>query len=516
MSTVVQEPGGDVTEPGRGGRGWLMVGVGVGAAALIGGGAFAAVKFMGGGGEQPDTVLPASSAVYVRLDVDPGVGQKVAAVRFLQGLDPEIKDRLDQGEWRELLWEQLEEDGDVPADLDYEKDVEPWLGDRAGLAVVPRGGDQEPLAAIALQVKDGDKALATLDKIKAENADAAEDEQFDYYLDDDYVVLTQASMLEDLRSAAEQGTLADHEPYAEDMKALGDAGIASMWVDAARAAELDESLVNPPMGADDIMGAMGADSELVQGRMAATLRLNADSVEVHGVSRGVDGLELPAAADTPHLIEDLPADTAVALSVENGAAMVQAAWDFYAKTYPDEVADLTTQAADAGFTLPDDVKTVLGDSMALSVGPGIVEAFQGMSETSTDLPPLPVGYRVHTDAERVTTMLSDAGLPPTMIAQRTDEGVLTLGVHQPYVDELAAPEGRLGDDATYRAAVADAGKAQSVFYVDVNAFEQYYLPEVTDEDARSALEQLAAVGISSTMDDDGLGRFTLRFVADQG
>ncbi len=515
MSTVVQEPGGDVTEPGRGGRGWLMAGVGVGAAVLIGGGAFAAVKFMGGGGDQPDTVLPASSAVYVRLDVDPSVGQKVAAVRFLQGLDPEVKDRLDQGEWRELLWEQLEEDGDVPADLDYEKDVEPWLGDRAGVALVPRGGDQEPLAAVALQVKDGDKALATLDRLKAETEGEAEDEQFDYYLDDDYVVLTQASMLDDLRAAAEQGTLADHEPYTEDMEALGDAGVASVWVDAARAAELEESFANPALDAEDMMGAVGADTELLQGRVAATLRLNADSVEVHGISRGVDGLQMPAAGDTPHLVEDLPADTAAALSVEDGAAMVQAAWDFYAQAYPDEVADITAQAAEAGFTLPDDVKTVLGDSMALSVGPGIVDAVQGMSETSTELPPLPVGYRVHTDGERITTMLSDAGLPPTMLAQRTDDGVLTLGLHQPYVDALAGPEGRLGDDATYRAAVADAGKAQSVIYVDANAFEQHYLPLVTDEEARAALETLAAVGLSSTTDGDGLGHFTLRFVADQ-
>ena len=46
-------------------------------------------------------------------------------------------------------------------------------------------------------------------------------------------------------------------------------------------------------------------------------------------------------------------------------------------------------------------------------------------------------------------------------------------------------------------------------------FEQFYLPEVTDEDARAALEELGAVGMSGTTEGEGEGRFTLRLVADE-
>lgn len=518
MSTVMEQPGGDVTESGRGGRGMVMAGVAVGAVVLVGGGAWAATQLLASGGEQPDTVLPASSAFYARFDVDPDAGQKVAAVRFFQGLDEETKARLDQGEWREWVWQQLEEEGEIPEGLDFETDIEPWLGDRLGVAVVPRGAEEEPIVAVALQVKDGDEALATLDRLMAD-ADADAAEAVAYYLDDDYVVFTQAETLEDLRAAAEQGTLDGHDVYTEDMDELGDAGIASMWVDASRLGDLAPgAFANPALGGAAVLGGVGGElgdeADMLTGRMAASLRLSADAIEVHGLSRGAEGLTLPAGGDTPRLVDELPADTAAAFSLENGAAWVQAAWDYYAAAYPAEVEELAAAAEEEGFTLPDDVKTVLGDSMALAVGPDVVDALETMSETSTGMPAVPVGYRVATDGAALVQMLSDAGLPPSTLAQRTDDGVLTLGLDQAYVDRIAVPESRLGQDATYRAAVADADGADSVLYVDVNAFEEYYLPTVPDEQVRSSLEALAAVGMSTTVESSDQSRFTLRFVAD--
>jgi hypothetical protein len=515
MSTVMEQPGGDVTETGRRGRG-LMVGAAVGVVVLVGGGALAATQLLASGGEQPDTVLPASAAFYARFDVDPSAGQKVAAVRFFQGLDEETRARLDEGEWREWVWEKLQEEGDVPADLDFATDVEPWLGDRAGVAVLPRG-EEEPIVAVALQVKDGEQALETLDRLKAESQDAEAAEQMAYYLDDDYVIFTQAETLEELQAAAEEGVLADNEVYTDDMAELGDAGIASVWADAARIGDLaPAAMANPALGAAGALEGIGDEADMLTGRMAAAVRLSTDSIEVHGLSRGVEGMALPTGDDSARLVSQLPADTAGALSLENGADWVQAAWDYYAATFPEEVEEAAAAAEEQGFTLPDDLKTVLGDSMALSVGPDVVSAFQSMSETSTAMPALPIGYRVATDTAALVTMLSDAGVPPAMLAQRTDDGVLTIGPHQPYVDALAAPEGTtLGDDATFRAAVADPDEADSVFYVNVNPFEEYYLPEVEEEQVRTSLEALAAVGMSTTVEDDSQSRFTLRLVADE-
>lgn len=516
--SIVEQPqqGGDVVERGRGGRGWLMAGLGVGAAALIGGGAYAAVQFLGSTGEQPDTVLPASAAAYVRLDMDPSVGQKVAAVRFFQGLDPDAQARLESGEWREYVWEKLTEDGDVPADLDYATDIEPWLGDRAGVAVVP-SGEEEPLVAVALQVKDGQKALATLDKIKA--AAAQDDEPFGYYLDGDYVVLAPEAQVDQVKAAAEQGTLDGLETYTSDMDELGDAGIASYWVDAAKAGAFSGTAL---AGVED-MGAPGTIADqlteeqqaLLAGRSVGALRLSADAVEIHGLSMGNEAMAMPT-DDGAGLVLDLPADTVAAFSFENGADWVQAVWDFYGKIDADMVQGFADEAAQSGITLPGDLQTILGDSMVLSVGPGLVDAVNAMSQTeAVNLPQLPVAYRVQTDPTAVNTLFESFGMPPTMLAQRTDDGVLTLGLVQTYVDGLASPGDRLGDAPAFKAAVADADQSDVVLFVDVNEFEDDYLPSIEDEQVRAGLSKLGSIGMSTVVTDASTSRFTLRFVADE-
>jgi hypothetical protein len=73
----------------------------------------------------------------------------------------------------------------------------------------------------------------------------------------------------------------------------------------------------------------------------------------------------------------------------------------------------------------------------------------------------------------------------------------------------------LANHRLFKDAVPNADGAHSVFYVNVNTFEDLYLRDITDSETRSSLEQLAAVGFSSTMDEDGNADFTLRFVADE-
>ncbi|MGD8149184.1 DUF3352 domain-containing protein [Ornithinimicrobium sp. Y1694] len=519
-STVTEQPGGDITESGGSNKGWLMAGIGVGAAALIGGGTYLGIQFLGGGGDQPDSVLPATSAAYVRVDLDPSAGQKVAAVRFFQGMDEDAKARLDQGEWREYVFEKLQEDGTIPADLSYEEDVKPWLGDRAGLAAIPNGED-EPIIAIAVQVKDGQKALDAVDQIIA--AGDAESQDIGYYLDDDYIVFTQEAHVDTVKAAAEQGTLSDHDAYTSDMDDLGDAGIASYWMDSERIAEMSNSLTEAqdefgaPSAMDMMSGPFGSSPmESMSGRSAGALRLNSDSIEIHGIGRGVENFTLPELADTAQLVLDLPADTVGAFAVENGSAWVDMIWDAYGQQDAEGRQQVVNEAAAEGVTLPDDIKAMVGDSLSLSVGPGLVEAINTMSQTETGMPALPIAYRVDSDSTRINTLLNDSlGLPPTALAQRTDEGILTLGMHQPYVDSLNAPADRLGDDATFKAAVPNASDAHWLFYVNVNDFEQYYLNEVQDQSTREALEALGAVGWSATVDNDTDSHFTLRFVADQ-
>lgn len=510
MTSVTETTGEDVSEGGRK-TPWLLIGGGVAAAALIGGGT-AAAFMMGGGGDRPDSVLPGDIAAYAQIDLDPSAGQKVAAVRFFQGLDSEMDERLSNGEWREWVWEQIEKEGDVPSDVSFEEDIEPWLGDRAGVAVMGAGEGEEPVVAVALQVKDGDAALAFLDEHLADNS-----EEVGYYLESDYVVFSQADTLEAVRSAAEAGTLSDNENFTSDMEDLGEAGIVAMWADLAQADEFDPAALDPSLGmAQEELG-MGAEQPEVTGRMAATVRLTADAIEMHGINRDLSYMAgMPAGGNADSLVTELPADTAVAMSLENGDQMVQSLWDTYSEDYAEQLQQATDAAAEQGFVLPDDLKVVLGESMTLAVGPGIVDAAMGMSQTDPSVPELPVVYRATTDTARAQELLNDNGIGAGVLVVREDDGTISLGTDQAYVD--AAVEGggdTLGDSDLFTRAVAEADEAQSTFFVDAAPFEEYYLPEVTDEKARTALEKLAAVGMSTVAEENGDSHFTLRMVADE-
>lgn len=298
-----------------------------------------------------------------------------------------------------------------------------------------------------------------------------------------------------------------------------------MWTDVGKAAELsmgpvqDPSLMNPAAAWFGVsLPEPDGTEDAVEGRFAATLRLTEDTIEMHGFGTGTGVVnEFPdTSADTRHLVNELPADTAVAFGMEHGNAWVHSFWDQYEKTSPDAAASITQSAEDAGVTLPDDVAAVMGTSLAVGVGPSIVDAIMDAPPTNPELPQAPVAYRASTDADTVLNLLTGQGIPPDTFAYRDDDGVLTLGMDQAYVDAVAAGSGdTLGETATYQAAVAGFEDAEWVGYVNVDPFEQYYLTEVADEDARAALETLGAFGWSSTVEGDDVVRFTVRFVADQ-
>ena len=236
---------------------------------------------------------------------------------------------------------------------------------------------------------------------------------------------------------------------------------------------------------------------------------------MHGVARGLDGMGIEG-GDSAQLIMDLPENTAGAISLEHGDQLVANAYTMFSEQMPEEVADMEAQASEAGFNLPEDIQTLVGSSLVLSVGPGIVNVADDME----DLEAIEVAYRTQTDTDKAEELLGRVlgatGEPDAeqFLLRRSDDGVFSLAVSQPYLDAVAEG-GALGNHKMFQSAVPNAEGADSVFYVNVNAFEDLYLPEVPEEDTRKSLEQLGAIGFSSTVDEDGNGDFTFRFVADE-
>ncbi|USQ79605.1 DUF3352 domain-containing protein [Ornithinimicrobium faecis] len=505
----------------------LLIVLAVVAALVIGGGAWAATRMLGGGGDQPASALPEETAAYIRLDIDPQVGQKIAAVRFFEGLDDEVLDALNGDDIRAQAFEWMAEEDEAFAAINYEEDIEPWLGDRMALGLVPNGSD-EPYFGIALQVKDEEAADAGLTKLQeATNASGeASEGGLDWYFHGDYAVLTTTDAVTTMQDKTEAGTLADKDTFREDMDALGDEGVLSAWVDAEPLATLADS----PIAAQSLDSAAGMDpsgalgsmsgtsqlaEEMATGRFAASLRFSENSIELSGVTRGIDGLGVDG-DDSGQLILGLPEDTVGAFSLEHGDQFVAEGYKMLKEQFPEDAAEAESQAAEAGFTLPDDIQTLVGSSLVLSVGPGVLD----LQNDPENFEAWEIAYRSETDtaaAEDLLTRVLDLTGEPELdqlLIRDTSDGVLTLGVSQSYVDAVAA-DGGLGDKATFQAAVPNAGDADSVFYVNVNSFEHLYLSEIPEDEGRDALELLAAVGYSASSDADGNGDFTLRFVADE-
>lgn len=518
---VFDRPQGDryAEEPGGSGkRPLVLIALAVVAALIIGGGAFAVTRVLGGGGEQPAGALPASTAAYLRMDIDPSVGQKIAAVQFFEGFDPEVIEQLESGDLREEMFDTLAEEDEAFADIDYESDIEPWLGDRLAIGVVPTG-ESEPIVAAALQVTDQDAAADGLERLKsaAEQSEEAGEVSVDWFFHGDYAVLTTTESLDTLRQEVEAGTLAEDETFQSDIEALGDEGVLSFWFDAAALSPyMDEARAE---GADPLGSVTGTNpsafltggqlDEFGQGRVAAAVRFDEDHVEMHGVARGVP-VELED-TDTAQLVLDLPEDTAVAAGLEHGDQLVAAAYEQLRTQLPEEFAEMESEASAEGWTLPDDIQTLVGQSLAFSVGPDILDT--GSME---DMSEVPVAYRVQTDTgaanELIDRILAEAGGGEVLV-RREDDGVLTLGLDQAYVDTVASG-GSLGGVSTFQSAVPNAEDADGIFYLDLNAFEDEYLPEIEDTDARASVEKVAALGISSRWVGDGNAEFTLRVVAD--
>src|SRR5918992_6410404 len=124
--------------------------VGLGAATAV---AFGAMWYFGTG-PQPAEALPDSTIGYVSVDIDPSGKQLLEARETLEKFpawdDLGISSKKDL---REAVFDEVL--AGAPCELDYNDDIEPWLGDRAAAAAVDLGED-EPTPVFVVQVKDAD------------------------------------------------------------------------------------------------------------------------------------------------------------------------------------------------------------------------------------------------------------------------------------------------------------------------------------------------------------------------
>jgi hypothetical protein len=467
-------------------------------ALLVGGaGAFAYQK-LSGSGSQPADVLPGDAYAYVRLDIDPSAGQKVAAVRFLGKLK-DVRNTLGSDDPRKKLWEMASKDAsdDCVSKLSYDKDIAPWLGDRIGAAIRPGGTEKKPNVAVAIQVKDETAAKDTLTRLFA--CDAKDETEL--RMKDGYALITPPGVGDATLAAVAKGTLSQNTTFAEDMGALGEQGVVSAWFDMASGLNEIQKL-----SGDGGPAPVGD----AKGRVAAALRFDADYVELAGVVRGGDP-KVAVKGDGAELA-NLPANTMAAFHLSGADTALGSAWPQIEKQLnmlgavgggqTDVLAEVEHEL---GVKLPDDLKVLLGRSFTVALPD------QDLKKNA----PVLGAKVVSSDAKRAATLIGQLTAAATggsdALTTRVDGDKVYVATTSDYADDLKAG-GKLGEAETFKAAVGDVTSSNAVLFLDLDKLERLYVSELKGEE-RSSVEAIRAVGLNIASTGNGDASLTLRVLA---
>lgn len=541
----------------------IIVIVAVLVATVLGSGAFAAYKVFFAGGPQPAEALPASTVAILSIDLNPSAGQKIEAIKTIRKF-PALRKNLGldtEDDLRRYIFEKGLGGTDCE-DLDYDKAMKPWIGKRAAFAAVDLG-DKFPAPAVVLQISDQNEAKDAFEEI-VECADFGSD--FGFAVGEDYLVASDsAAHAEQILQDGQKRSLSEDAMYQRWTEEAGDQGVLNFYV-AKKASEylaealeeLGESfaggfgakvaeesssregdLVSEELEGDpglsrstapraedcegDPFGAAKDQLENFEG-LAGTVRFADGGMELSLASSGIEQLESDATVGDK--VSRLPGNTTLvaALGVPEGYAeqMVSA---FSCGFGPGSGGDrdfLAEAERETGLALPEDLVTLLGSAITISVGGDAPDSGDDLSPENTHL-----GVVLHGNADEVKDLIPKIegalGFPLEEIPIRvvnTDSKVV-LSPSEEYANALLA-DGALGDSASFKDAVPNADRATGILYVDFDSEWRQTLVELIEEmggsadDARSAeenLEPLKSFGLSSWT-EGGTSHLLLKLATD--
>jgi hypothetical protein len=487
---------------------------GTGRTALIAGGAAAAVLLVGGGvyaysvsgndtSEALDCYIPASAAFFLEVDADPSAGQKSDAFKIARKF-PTLGAPTDHEDLRRWLVEAAESGQDT-TDQRW-KEIEKWIGDRVAVAVMPGGSDSATaVPLIAMQAEDEGAAESFLKKASAQQQ-AQSGSPLDYVVSDGWVYVRTGEeesgpKTQALLDEAKRSSLFDSKTYQQDMKTVGEKGILSGWVDVAKVAPLVETANAQAGNLDSRTQMKGLIEQGIAGHGAWALRFDGDAVEVTGEMRDVS----PKTGQQGEAgVAKLPDDTLMAFGVTGMGKTLTGVWQqaLQASGGQDPTQMLSQLEQAYGLSLPDDLEALLGTSFTLAVGgSGTVVAPE-------------IGAKVVTDAsdtagplQALSKLMTQAGMP---LQHSTTEGGYTIATTSGYAKKLGT-DGNLASTDRFKKAVPKADGAGMVLYADVAGILKTYGEALTQGmPVPPELSKIDAIGLSSTVKDNGDSSFSLR------
>lgn len=426
------------------------------------------------GGADPASAVPADAPFYLEVVVRPEGDLREdaldAAGKVLRTDDPSAK-------ISELLDQALKESGDTK--LDYEKDIKPWLGQRAGgwAAASSDGGD--PQGAVIVAVTDQDAAQAAVDKTRTDSGEKMTKRSYqgtDYQVDqdgaavgvtEDFLIAGPEAQFKRTLDTLEDGKpLSDSDRYGSGTDNLADDRLGHFYVDFKQLLEIGfegepngqeqlrqfEQLV-PLEKVGPVMGSFAANGD----------RLAVDVTVDFAGSKALGALGNLTTGASTQLMKELPGDTWGAFGAPKYGESLRASLDAFAGAFGGAALEAQLRQR-YGIDLDDDVLSWIGDVAFFIRGDSLDKLDGGAVIQVTDEDKAATGFgklvgllqsEAALDAKPIKIDGADAafavqdGTTPKPIVFARGNGKVVIAYGTAAAAQVLAPSDKLGDAEIY-------------------------------------------------------------------
>lgn len=476
----------------------------------------------------PASLAAPGSVVYAEGELQPSgsLGENVDSLaETIAGVD-------DLGE---LIVSELEssarEDGEP---VDFAKEVQPWLGKKAGVAFekLEDGDLSDPL--VAIETTDAEAAEEFVDKQASEGSDPYREgsyEGIDFkvggsednavgVVDDLLVIAADEEAFEAAVDASDGESLADEAGFERTISAASDASLADIYVDVG--ALIDQSSgdgIDPQ--AQEALESAGLDPS--EATAVASIVPGSDQIEVD-VSSELNGEEAPS-GDVSELLGTLPGDSFAAFAATGfGDQLKEAIDSLDSEGIPDSLPpnQLKSTLKAMGIDL-DKIADSLEDAAVFAQGNtesklgGALVLTSNSNEAAKTVANLGTLLR-NTQTPGVTAVTSNGvsgfsvrdeelGRKPLVVVAKDDRVAIGYGL-APALQGLATESSAtLSGNANYKAAVSALGSTPISAFVDGPAalsLAESLVPrsEAEFQEAKPYLKKVSYIGIGTGTDGE--------------
>jgi hypothetical protein len=323
-------------------------------------------------GSDVATVAPAGSPLYLEGVIRPEgeLSENVQALaKNLAGVD----------NLGELVVEELEQSAlDSGESLDFEKEIDPWLGEKAGMAFRGYDGEDFNGYVVAIETTDSGAAEEFIDQQATSEDGPATDASFegvDYKVEKDdgqaigvvdgmLVFAEEEAAFNAAIEAAEGESLAEQAPFTKAMGGVASGGLATVFVDIGLLIESSGGTIDPET--QQFLETAGIEPK--EATAVASLVPGSDQVEIDFASDAL-GANTPA-GDTSKLLGEMPGGAFAAAAAPAVGGRLGEAIDSFDKTgIPGEIPPNQFKKAlkSAGIDL-DQISASIGDVAVFAEG----------------------------------------------------------------------------------------------------------------------------------------------------